>query len=1357
MSKLQKYLSHHTFQSMQTFSTNSSGTALRFGVFFCLMLTLLVPVLGQITPAEKGNTQKAAVSPDLLPAPKSTFNTSASGASFAPAWEQNRSVFIPSNQSIAPSLWFEGASPDPLLGNIPYYEIQVPIQGFEKLDVNSIRTIGTNSRISQHHGHVMQALSRDYTDNWYPSESVIADAIITIRNQRYQVIRIYPVQVSRDGRMLQVHTEIQYRLNPVGSVSSPLSASKTLVSNSVLSTGDWYKIPVLRDGMHQLDAAYLASMGINISNINPSTLRLFTHVPGMLAQENHVFRFDDLVETPVAVSGENDGRFDPSDYLVFYGQGPHAWQHDTVSGQYVHATHLYADTSFYFLNFNQVVGKRVRPHSASSPTITSNTGRGVAFYEQDKVNLIKTGRQWFGESFDVNNSQTFNLPVSFPHPDSSIRVTVQAAARASIPTAFNISVSGIPVGPVQVNNVQLESYVGNYANIGRQTFLVSPSLAVNGSLPVTINYNRPSSAQGTNGWLDFIRLEYAKQLVMSGGQMQFYLSDNAGPGNVTQLEIAAMNSEYAIWDVTDITDIQNINYSLSGSTASMALALDTRKSITVYRNATSNLLTPASGYRIPNQNLHGQLQAEYILITASGLQTQATQLADFHRNHLNQTVALASVDQIYNEFSGGKQDVSAIRDYVRMFYMRAGGDSALMPRYVCLMGDASYDYRNRLGAGGSFLVPPYESRNSTSFTASFVSDDYYGFMDESEGLWGEGTNNNPLEPLQNHGLDLGIGRLPAKAPAEAQILVNKIIRYVSGKSQFGAWKNTIVMVADHKTDEGSIHVSQADSYSGLIQSEYPVANLEKVYLDYFKGINSAEGFIRFPDAKDALTRSLNQGSLIVNYTGHGGELGWSNSRILEIPDINAINNDNRLPLYMTATCEFGRFDNPELTSGAELIFLRENAGSIAMFTTVRLVYSGPNQALNQNFYRHVFRKDANDGNWLCLGDVYRFTKNDTWVTGGINTRSFALLGDPGIRLAFPVDQAVLTQINGIQISPVPDTMKALGLITLDGEVRNPSGGIREDYNGTLSVTVFDKPSRYSTIINPFNFLWQRNRIFNGSASVRNGKYTVQFKVPLDISYEVGPGKISMYFENGFSDGAGYFSDFIVSGTDTSAVKDDTGPVIDVFMNDEKWADGGLVNQDALLLAKIFDDSGINTLGAGIGHEITAVLNRDENKRIVLNDFYSAKKDSYREGQISYQYKDLAEGTYDLELKVWDIANNSSVAKTNFVVANNAKIALEHVLNYPNPFTTNTRFFFEHNQRGEMLQAVIKVFTVSGRLVKTLEHSFYGEASLVNDIEWDGLDDYGDRIGRGVYVYEVKLKVLSTGESVSKYEKLVLLR
>jgi len=1280
---------------------------------------------------------------------------------FVPAWDSLRLSLISTETGTkAWGLWFDGAVSDYRIGNLPFYSVQVPLNPGEEKRVGSIRVQQTDTRFTRDYGHVPEKLSREeYSGDWYPKEAVTTGEIVWIKGKPWQTILIYPVQVSRDGRSIKVHGEIQYSLQTIRKpeVASQNKIARPMATESVLASGDWYKIAVLADGVHVLDAQFLSSIGVNLSSLSPSTLRVFGQVPGLLPQRNDGFRFDDLVEIPTYVNGENDGVFNAGDYLAFYAHGPHAWKFDSLAQEHRHTFHYLSDTAYYFLNINQSTGKRIQNASMPASTYTPAAFRGMHFYEQDKVNFIRSGRIWVGESFDISANQSFTMPVVMASPDSLIRLTVQVAARASIPTSFLISCNGVTQGSIPVSSVILEGSTGNYANIVRQTFYISPSFVSGGELVVTLNYNRPSSTQGTNGWLDFIEVEYAQLPIMSGVQQHFTLMKSNTPGSVADIRLNNISSEYFCWDVTDISAIQNMPFALNGSAGIMSAAADVNRNFIAFRNLAPILLQPAGGVKIPNQNLHGLPQVSYLLVTSPALLPQANQLAEFHRNSLGHTVAVATTEHIYNEFSGGKQDICAIRDFARMFYLRAGGDTTQMPSWLCLLGDGSYDYRNRNGETGAALVPPYESRNSISFSNSFVSDDFFGFLDDSEGNWGEGTNGAiSNDSYENHGLDIGIGRLPAKNQAEAQLIVNKILNYSSGSSSFGSWKNRIVMVADHKTDEGSLHVSQADSYSGLVQTENPAINLDKIYLDYYKGVNSAEGFLRFPEAKDALIRSLDQGSLIVNYTGHGGELGWSNSRILEIPDINALNNGNRLPLYVTATCEFGRFDNPELTSGAELLFLKDNGGSIGMFTTVRLVYSGPNQALNQNFYRHVFRKHPADQTWFSLGEVYQSTKNDTW-SSGLNTRSFALLGDPGITLAFPKNTAAITKVNAQSVSANPDTLRALSLVTLEGEVRYPNGVRIFDYTGTLYITVFDKPARYNTILSPFTFNWQRNRIFNGTVSVKEGLFMAQFKVPLDISYEEGLGKVSLYYEDGYSDGSGYYSNIIIGGTDTTVVQDRVGPELDLYMNDEKWADGGLVNQNPLMLARVFDESGINTLGTGIGHEITAVLNRDDSKRIVLNEYYSAKKDSYKEGSLSYQYKDLAEGNYDLEMKVWDIANNSSLARTSFVVANNSKIALSHVLNYPNPFTTQTKFFFEHNQRGEMLQAQVRIFTVSGRLVKTLDHSFYAEASLNNDIQWDGLDDYGDRIGRGVYVYEVRLKVIRTGESVGKYEKLVLLR
>ena len=1333
-----------------------------FKRLFLVVLVCLMPTRfwAQTERAISGvGPTKAQISNPVVKTLKSQSLLQGQSGSFIPAWDTLRLFQVPGEAGAKTrGLWFEGATMDPLSGNIPFYTLQVPVESNTEIRISNIQPQRTETQFSTDYKHVPALLGKDYASEWYPEQAVMLDQIVRIKGRSWQIIKIYPVQVSKDGRTIRKHAQVDYsfQVQSIPPSTNLKKSAKPLSSASVLSTGDWYKISVVQDGVHRLDGQYLAGLGINLSSLNPAHLRIFGQVPGLLPQNTSVFRYDDLVEIPVIVSGESDGVFNTEDYLAFYAHGPHTWVWDTTRNQYEHQYHYMSDTAYYFLNIQQASGKRIQNASMPAPTYTPGSVRAMAFYEQDKVNFIQSGRNWVGESFDLSSVQTFRMPVSMAHPDSLIRVTIQVAARAAVPTAFGVSCNGLSVGSIPVSSTVLENTTGNYANIVRQTFWVSPALVVNGELPVTLGYNRPSSTQGTNGWLDFIEIEYARLPFISGLQHPFSLPKSQISSQIADISFGGMNSEYLCWDITDISDIRNLPYTLNGSMAVMSTPADQNRDFVVFRNYAPLLLTPVGGVKIPNQNLHGLPQVSYLLVTAPALLPQANQLADFHTQILGHTVATVTTEQIYHEFSAGKQDVTAIRDFVRMFYLRAGSDTTQMPSWLCLFGDGSYDYRNRTGVTGLSLVPPYESRNAVSYSNSFVSDDYFGFLDDGEGNWGEGTNGILIDAYENHGLDIGIGRLPAKNQAEAQVLVNKIRSYASGNSGFGSWKNRLVMVADHKSDEGSLHVSQADSYSGLVQAENPGLNLDKIYLDYYKGINSAEGFLKFPEAKDALIRSLDQGSLIVNYTGHGGEIGWSNSRILEIPDINALNNGPRLPLYVTATCEFGRFDNPELTSGAELLFLKDNGGSIGMFTTVRLVYSGPNQALNQNFYRHVFRKHPQDQTYFSLGEVYRLTKNDTW-SSGLNTRSFALLGDPGIVLAFPQNNAAITRVNASVVSSVPDTLRALSLVTLEGEVKYPNGSRISDFNGNLNITVFDKPARYNTILSPFSFFWQRNRIFNGSVSVKDGVFTAQFKVPLDISYEDGFGKVSLYYENGVSDGSGYYDNIIVGGTDTTAVQDKTGPQLDLYMNDEKWADGGMVNQNPLLLARVFDESGINTLGTGIGHEITAVLNRDDSKRIVLNDYYAAKKDSYQEGNISYQYKDLPEGNYDLEMKVWDVANNSSMARTSFVVANNSKVALFHVLNYPNPFTNSTRFFFEHNQRGEMLQAQVKIFTVSGRLVKSLEHTFYGEASLNNDIQWDGLDDYGDRIGRGVYVYEVRLKVLRTGESVGKYEKLVLLR
>ncbi|HHG83154.1 MAG TPA: type IX secretion system sortase PorU, partial [Bacteroidetes bacterium] len=690
-----------------------------------------------------------------------------------------------------------------------------------------------------------------------------------------------------------------------------------------------------------------------------------------------------------------------------------------------------------------------------------------------------------------------------------------------------------------------------------------------------------------------------------------------------------------------------------------------------------------------------------------------------------------------------------------------------LPRYLLLLGDGSYDYKEHGTNSITNFIPTYQSRKSQTPTESYVSDDYYGFLDDGEGFWGEragseGGVQNIIywvegdTAINTHGLDIAVSRIPVATSSEANAMIKKVTNYISSPAGFGPWRNKVVLVADHKDSDGTIHIGQADSYTTQIGSSNPCINIDKIYMDNYLRENTASGS-RFPDGKSALLSALDKGSLVVNYTGHGGEVGWSNASILDISDINKLGNENRTPAYITATCEFGRWDDPGRRSGGEVLYLHPDGGAIAMFTTVRVVYSGPNFVLNQNFYKHVFTWDAVEDRWPTMGEVFMRTKNDSWLSG-TNNRNFSLMGDPAMPLAYPNLEAVITKINGSVVQDtIPDSLGALSLVTIEGEIRTPQGQLVPTFNGELAATVYDKPSRFTTKRAPFSFLWQKNRVFNGIATITNGTFSFQFVVPIDVSYEDGMGKISLYASGSQIDGAGCNSNLFIGGASGTSIIDDRGPELDLFLNDLSFPDGGLVGPDPLMLAEVFDENGLNTVGTGIGHELTAVLDENESDVIVLNDFYTANSNSYKEGVIRYPFHELPEGEHTLTVKVWDVANNSNSAKVRFIVANDATFALGHVLNYPNPFSTNTKFFIEHNRNGRLLKVQVRVYTVAGNLVKTLEDTFFSEGNLYSNMEWDGLDDYGDVLGRGVYVYQVLVKDEETGDQVTQFEKLVLLR
>lgn len=1333
----------------------------RFIRSFCLALIIVTSsALGSELSAQR-------VAAEAAPA---TFFNGTQGR-FTPKWDVNQHVSRRSAvRDLIEAPYFEGANFDNQVANLPYYEVLVKIEGNSTLQLGQVSAEGQLEESTNLFSESMREANLNDGSEWYPRKQVVLGPEVTLRGVRHQYLYIYPIQVNSGGNRIRKAKAIDYSVTMVPN-RKPRTASNArqgYKTESVLASGDWFKMGITQEGIYRLDFDYLASIGVPVNSIDPRKIRVHGNGGGPLPQTAGEYQYDDLEENAIFISGEGDGSFDSGDYILFYGSAPHQVKYSDRMARYIHFNNSYSDTTFYFLSFGQSNGKRIATASnPGSATFTPTNSTGFSFHESELINTIKSGRVWLGETFDLTTNQSFSFATPRLASNEDILVTVRAAARSNgTISSFTVSEGSSVLGNIALpatNNVYGSyDYRGGY-----KTFNFSSNAVGDGSVDVNLSYDHPLTS--SVGYLDFIEVEYKERLTMAG-QSSFYITatENVGPGEVFSYTVGESNSSVSIWDVTNPLEVRGMSVAHSGSNSSFSVRADSMKRLVAF--SPSAFRTPVTARRILNQNLHALSQVEYLIISPTSLLPAANRLADFHRQQYGRSVHVVLPGAIFNEFSSGAPDPTAIRDFAKMFYDRGISDGSAV-RYLLMFGDGSYDYKHRDHDASEMAMITYQSRNSQLPTRSYISDDFFGFLDDGEGFWGEDAAHETGEivpqylaegdtVLVQHGLDIGVGRFPIVQLDEAQALVDKVIRYVTDPEGFGPWRTRVVLAADHKDADRDIHLKQADTYTGLIEGANECINIDKIYMDNYTMVSTASGD-KFPDGKEALRRAIDDGSLILNYTGHGGEVGWSNASILDVSDINQLANGQRMPACITATCEFGRWDDPGRRSGGETFFVKPEGGAIAMLTTVRVVYSGPNFTLNQNFYREVFNYNVAEQRHPTMGEVFQNTKNLSWGLS-VNNRNFSLLGDPAMPLNYPELKAVVTDINGSAVvDTLVDTLASLNLITVAGEVRDQQDNFLPNFNGELSATVYDKLSYFITQREKTPFLWRKNRVFRGAATVVNGKFSFQFVVPIDVSYEDNlptlNGKISMYFNDPYIDGAGCNTNIIIWGTDSAGIADDKGPLLDIFMNDEKFADGGMVGPNPTLIADIFDENGLNMVGTGIGHELTAVLDGQEEKVIVLNDYYNADKDSYQDGKIEYPFRDLETGEHTLKVKVWDVANNSSDAEISFVVADDARMALGHVLNYPNPFTTNTKFFIEHNRNGALLDVSVRIYTVSGRLVKTLEDQFFADGNLYCDLEWDGMDEYGDALGRGVYVYQVRVQDQNAEETVTKFEKLVVLR
>lgn len=1169
------------------------------------------------------------------------------------------------------------------------------------------------------------------------SEYEVKSQVIFINKKTYALISIIPLAKAGAGLKQLVSFDLTVEATQPYTAKSKQNGTNW-VANSVLSSGTWYKIAVPSTGVFSISRSFLNSIGVNTTGLDPRNIKIFGRGGAIMPQANIAPADDDLVENAIVVQGEADGRFDDGDRILFYAQGPDSWQLDSASGKFRHTKNVYSSFGYYFLHIGTTPGKRIIQQTSltGTPQQVVNSYDERYFHEEDKKSFLRSGREWYGEEFDKETSYNFNL--NFPGLITSEPVHLRSLAvgRSFVGSSMAVSVNNNLLYNEYFFPV-LDDYTDNYVN---PPVIKEATFNVNGGA-VNLNYTYSKPTLNSMAWLNFFELNLRRSLQFVSPQTAFRDIRSIGSTN-TQFNLTSTSS-ITVWDVSQPDNIRQVLLTRNGNVNTFQINTTQLKEFIAFDG--SNFPEPAAGVKIANQNLHAAAQTDMVIVSHPSFLSEANRLAEFHRTRSGLSVLVTTPDEVFNEFSSGTQDVSAIRNIMRMFYERATS-AADEPKYLLLFGDASYDYRNIRGQNANFVLT-YESRNSTNPIASYCSDDYFGFLDANEGNWLE-------QGGAEEGLDIGIGRLPVKNITEAATVVNKIINY-HGASAMRDWRNVLAFVADD--EDYDIHIDQSNYLANLVDTAYLTYNINKVFFDAYKQQSTSLGN-RYPDVQNAINNQVNRGCLLMNYTGHGGETGWAHERVLTVDDINSWTNKDALPLFVTATCEFSKYDDPDRTSAGELVLLNPSGGGIGLFTTVRLVFAFPNFVLNTNVLNKNMFEVRPDGSMPTLGDVFAKSKN---ATPDYNSRNFSFLGDPAMKLAYPKHKVVTTSINNKPVSGTPDTLKALSRVTVSGLVQDKNSATLTGFNGTLYVTVFDKAENVRTLGNDIfssqrNFTIRKNVIYRGRVSVQNGMFNFTFVVPKDISYVNGFGKISYYAENGTEDAAGHFYNFVVGGTADSVVSDNKGPDIRLFMNDYKFVNGGVTGSTPLFIASLSDENGINTVGSGIGREITLTVNGNSASSLIMNDYYQSKMNSYTDGEVRYNFSLLPAGRHTLRLKAWDVYNNSSEATLEFVVADKTGLALTNVLNYPNPFTTFTTFHFDHNKSGQPLKVQVQIFSITGKLIRTLQTEVSSAESHFDKLNWDGRDEYGDYIGKGVYVYKITARTAS-GDRDEKLEKLLILK
>lgn len=1100
----------------------------------------------------------------------------------------------------------------------------------------------------------------------------------------------------------------------------------------VFGGNNWFKITIattnaeIKEGFFKVDGTTLSAAGIPLASLDPKTIQLFNNGGLELPQKVTAASPDSLIENPILVFDGGDGKFDASDYFIFYGHSLDGVGFDTETGQYRHHIHHYSRENAYWLTFGKKEGKRIQD-KASLPTtgLTEEPGfRDLAFNEDELTNVYKSGVDWQGATLSsTKNSQSFlfSLPGAIPEDKADFRFAVAAATTGS--HLFTFSANGNPLGEFSQNGSSNRYIVGNAQ-------FSSAGVLLDGANTVTVKYN--PTADNRFAYVDWVEVEYNRKFQAVNEQLVF----NAPLRNGSALYKISnfKESDINVFDVSDFSDIKKISASSVGN-GSITFADET--DATAPRHYVA--LTPAAYQKVSSvtavemADLRTSRTADFIIITADDFYQQALELESLRENwnpenHLETEVV--KISDVFNQFGWGIVDPVAIRNF--LIYAKNNWGN---PRYVLLLGDGHYDYKNNLSAhNAKNLIPPYETSDRGEYSTR-TTDDWFTYT--------SGAQN---------GVQMAIGRLPVQTVDEAQNVVSKIVNYET-KPDFGEWRKRVVIVADDELVVGgrgneTIHTEQAETLSE--QHVPALLDVKKIYLMNYPAVKTASvAGVTKPQASEALMEQINRGSLIVNWVGHGNEDLWSHENVLYGPtDFVKIQNGDKTALWVAATCEFAYWDLPEKQSLAEKILNAQNRGAVGLVATSRLVFSTSNAAFNYSLYDQLFKDYASSGLTKRIGDAAMLAKKT--VYDRTNSEKYGVFGDPCMRLGAPRYRAVIDKIQ-------PDSIQALRKVSISGHIEK-NNAAWNDFSGQVLLRVQDSRKlkvHVSSNGRETKYKMAGNSIFRGIANITDGQFNLEFIVPKDISYGGNDGRVSAYFWNEKDDGDGYYEGLVVGGTAVDLVDHD-GPTMKLYFDNPDFAPGDYTTPNTMLHVDVSDSlSGVNIAG-DIGHKIIMILDGDEANAKDITEFFEYNQGSYISGTVKYPLFNLPEGLHSIQIKAWDNSNNSSIIESSFTVVTEADLKIRHVLNYPNPVVDRTQFTFELSRDAEV---TLKVYSVAGRLLRSFEPVAGQIGFNVFPTQWDGADEDGDLLANGVYLYKISAKSQSQdGEQhADKIGKLIIAR